>query len=143
MAEERHWIAAVSEETYLNERLYANDVLRLPAHAGVTPAPGDAVALVAVDDRPRLFGLGRAQTPGSFVRYTRRLLDEPRPLEAEVAAGLSLISAAEYDRLAALAGPADPTPGRAEWFVSVALPIDQFCSAGLSPCQRRAKDTGP
>ena len=26
MAEERHWIAAVPEETYLNERLYAHDV---------------------------------------------------------------------------------------------------------------------
>ena len=124
MADERHWIAAVPEQTYLNERLYANDVVRLDARGGLTPAPGDAVALVAIDDHPRLFGLGRAQASGSSVRYTRRLLDEPRPLEAEVAAGLSQISAAEYDRLAALAGPVEPSTGRAEWFVTVALPIE-------------------
>jgi len=123
MAEERHWIAGVPEETYVNERLYAHDVVRLPVSAGHLPSPGDPVALVAVSDEPKLFGLGRAQLPGSSVRYTRRLLDQPLPVQAEVAAGLRQVSRAEYDRLTALVAPSGAA-GRAEWFVTVALPIE-------------------
>jgi hypothetical protein len=129
---ERHWIAAVPEETYVSERLYANDVVDLPHPGGRLPSPGDPVALVALADDPVLFGLGRAQAQGYRIGYTHRLLDEPRRIRTEavdadvvagLTAGLTQISPAAYDRLASLVA-AQPGPRRSEWFVTVALPIE-------------------
>lgn len=138
MSDERHWIAAVPEQTYVDERLYAHDVLVLPADGVASPLdehprPGDPVALVALAEVPLLFGLGRAQGPGRAIGYTHRLLDDPVPVEADVTAGLKRISANEYQRLTALVATDRPDAGRrrgrSEWFVTVAIPIEA-ASAG-------------
>src|SRR5690606_36901093 len=92
MSEQHHWLAAVSQQTYVEQRLYAHDELDLALDGDSLSAEapsvearlasGDWVALVAVGDTPLLFGLGRALGDTGTIRYTHRLLDEPAPLDA-------------------------------------------------------------
>lgn len=136
MSQQRPWAAVVSEEMYAAERLYAFDTLVLPATlvlrgtgAPDAPQPGDLIALIAPGEPPVVFGLGRVRGTrndgGVPVRYTHRLLDEPIPLEEAQQPGLTRLTTDAYGRLAAQVGADTRTDAdRAEWFVSLALPIE-------------------
>jgi hypothetical protein len=130
----RCWAAVVSGETYATERLYAFGTLTLPALPD-SVAPGECVALVVADESgPRLFGLGRFRVPRPDGRpeiaYTHRIFDAPVPVELDLPAGLSGLTTAEYERLAALIGADRRTDAdKSEWFVSVTLPIEAVSPA--------------
>ncbi|MCW3816230.1 hypothetical protein ONA91_17440 [Micromonospora sp. DR5-3] len=135
------WAVLLPAERYEAERLVHHDTLELTGLEGVVrPRPGDPVA-VLVDEPLRLVALGRvalatAETredpddpqseagPGELVvTYTRRVLDEPVPVDDLLAldgpvTGLDL---AAWRELAARLGP---PPARRSWLVSLDLPIE-------------------
>jgi hypothetical protein len=120
---------------------------------GAGPRPGDPVALVAAgstasSDSPVLFGLGRVRNlrrgphadpddPEAepvedahlVVAYTHRLLDEPVAgvdlLPGVIQPGLVALDEEGYGRLAGrVAAAARIDADKADWLVSVALPIE-------------------
>ncbi len=135
--QERYWAAVVSEETYAEERLYSHDAISLRSPSGGSPAPQfqEQVVVVAAIDPPVMFALGRIggsflydddPSAGVRVRYTHRFFDEPLDAhELGLAPGLHPLSVDVFERMARLVG-ADRRidADKAEWFVSVALPIE-------------------
>jgi hypothetical protein len=131
-----HWAVVFPADRFEEERLFANESLRLPEPADASPVPGpqpgDVVLLVADIEEPLLFGLGRMRADDSpdgspVVAYTHRLIDEPLP-----AGGLKLggpgVYPLEPSVFAASADEIDPYrrvdgPKRT-WLVSVDLPIE-------------------
>ncbi|MFE9652685.1 hypothetical protein [Micromonospora sp. NPDC006431] len=134
------WAVLLPAERYEAERLVHHDTLELTGLNGVTrPRPGDPVA-VLVDEPLRLVALGRvalatAETredpddpqseagPGELVvSYTRRVLDEPVPVDDVALDGpVTGLDLAAWGQLAALLGP---PPARRSWLVSLDLPIE-------------------
>lgn len=120
---EQHWVAAIPDDRFAGERLYAFETLTVAAPSEGA-AVGDPVALVAGSV---IFGLGRVRSCADgelVVGYTHRLFDEPRPLPEELAPGVRRLAAPDYARLAAIVGDAGARPVRQPWLVSVALPIE-------------------
>lgn len=122
----QHWVATVDADQFAIERLYAHEALVVSA-TGVHPAAGDPALLVVAGT---LFGLGQvvswqATDESATVRYTHRLLDQPRPVPLAAPTGLTAIPADVYAGAAALV-PADRRADaeRAAWFVSVTMPIE-------------------
>ena len=127
-----HWAVVVAAERFEQERLFANDSVRLP---GPGPQPGDVVLLIADGPEPMLFGLGRVRSEGSadsverapVVAYTHRMLDQPLPARGFDLSGPGVYplepavytaSAAEVDSYQRVDGP------KRTWLVSVDLPIE-------------------
>jgi hypothetical protein len=108
------WAVVIPEERYSEERLVGADVIRVPSG---DREPGDRVALVAATDPPVVFGFGVVTREG-WVRYTRRLFDEPLPGDGLDAGPLTEEA---FQALAAKAGPAAPVR---TWLVGVDLPIE-------------------
>ena len=129
----RCWAGVVGEEQYSRERLYARESLDLSPAAG-EPDAGDPVLLIAAGEPPVLFGLGRirvrygsshADGDAVTVGYTHRLLDDPRPIKLTLPVGLHPVPPDDFERVAAGVSSLHRTDAdRAEWFVSVALPIE-------------------
>ncbi|OKI42358.1 hypothetical protein [Micromonospora sp. CB01531] len=134
------WAVLLPAERYEAERLVHHDTLELTGLDGVArPRPGDPVA-VLVDEPLRLVALGRvalatAETredpddplseagPGELVvSYTRRVLDEPVPVDDVALDGpVTGLDLTAWGQLAALLGP---PPARRSWLVSLDLPIE-------------------
>jgi len=152
------WAIVVTAERYAAERLYAHDSLDLTGvGADGGPRPGDPVALVAVGtagaESSVLFGLGRVRDlrhgphadpddPEAepvddahlVVAYTHRLLDEPVDvadlLPGGSAPGLMALDDESLARLAGrVAAAARVDADKADWLVSVALPIEAASAA--------------
>jgi hypothetical protein len=136
----QHWAAVVDALQFATERLYAHETVVVPAPV-VMPTADDPVLLLVAGDPPLLFGLGKIISwhgpSGSFaadssphglvtVVYTHRLLDEPTP--ADLHAPTPALYPLTSDEYAQLAAPAPASTrvdaDRAEWFVSVTLPIE-------------------
>jgi hypothetical protein len=127
-----HWAVVLPAERFEEERLFANDSVRLPAPG---PQPGDVALLVADGPEPVLFGLGRVRADGSddpvgrapVVAYTHRMLDAPVPVGGLDLSGPGVYplepavyaaSADEIDSYRRVDGP------KGTWLVSVDLPIE-------------------
>ena len=124
-----HWAVVLPAERFDEERLFANDWVRLPAPG---PQPGDVVLLVADGPEPVLFGLGRVRSDteadrAPVVSYTHRMLDEPLPVSRLRLSGPGVYplepsvyaaSAGEVDAYQRVDGP------KRTWLVSVDLPIE-------------------
>lgn len=117
-----HWAVVVAAEQFEEERLFANESLRLPASG---PQPGDVALLVADGPEPVLFGLGRVRDGG--VAYTHRMLDQPLPARGFELSGPGVYplepavyaaSADWVDSYQRVDGP------KRTWLVSVDLPIE-------------------
>jgi hypothetical protein len=128
----RHWLAVVSADQFTTERLYARDLVTVPAGPGEADE-GDSVALVATGTPAVLFGHGiirRHDGDAVVVEYRTRLFDDPPPVPADVvpspaAPGLHPLPAAQFTRLSTLVTAAsEAVAGRSVWFVSVAVPIE-------------------
>jgi hypothetical protein len=113
-----YWQLVVPAERYAAERLYANDAIDLTGLEPPLPADGDLVVLVATAEPPVVFGLGRVS--GGQVTYTRRLFDEPVPVDA-AEPGLRRIDAEAFG---ALAPQVQAKQATREWLVSLDLPIE-------------------
>jgi hypothetical protein len=114
-----YWAMAVPDEVYTAQRMVSSDVV-FPDGLD-RAAPGDRVALLVPGDPPRLVGLGvvrPASGDALAVAYTRRLFDPPLDVPGLAAGPLA---ADAYTRLAQAAGMA---PDRAEWLVSLSIPIE-------------------
>jgi hypothetical protein len=127
-----YWALVVPGERYADERLYAHDTLRTEAVRPGDAAPGDAVVLVAAGEPPLVFGLGRLDSGG--VRYTHRLLDEPRPADGPDLGGLGDgWRRLAPDAFAAIADTIDAAyrvdADKRTWLVSVDLPIEAASAA--------------
>ncbi|MFI5932719.1 hypothetical protein [Actinoplanes sp. NPDC051494] len=127
------WAVIIPADRWATERLFHHDTLTVAGLAGVKPAPGDEVLLLAGEDTPLLVGLGivaaqEASRRGAHgipevdVAYTRRSFDAPVPADgltfddavAEVDAELFRTLAAK------LGGDGD----KQTWLVSLDLPIE-------------------
>ncbi|MEU8259159.1 hypothetical protein AB0C02_00845 [Micromonospora sp. NPDC048999] len=134
------WAVLLPAERYEAERLVHHDTLELTGLDDVArPRPGDLVA-VLVDEPLRLVALGRVALatgetredpddpqseagPGVLaVSYTRRLLDEPVPVDGLALDGpVTRLDPALWRGLADRLGP---PPARRSWLVSLDLPIE-------------------
>ncbi|MFE9689060.1 hypothetical protein [Micromonospora sp. NPDC005806] len=139
------WAVLLPAERYEAERLVHHDTLELTGLDGAArPRPGDPVA-VLVDEPLRLVALGRvalatAETredpddpqseagPGALVvTYTRRVLDEPVPVDGLALTGpVTGLDLAVWRELADRIGP---PPARRSWLVSLDLPIEASAPA--------------
>jgi hypothetical protein len=120
------WALVVSAERYADERLYAHECLPVSAPPSAA-AHGDDVVLVASGESPVVFGLGRLERGG--VRYTHRLLDEPRPADGldlgGSESGWRRMAADEFTAVADDVGAAYRVDAdKRTWLVSVDLPIE-------------------
>jgi hypothetical protein len=134
------WAVLLPAERYQAERLVHHDTLELTGLDGVArPRPGDPVA-VLVDGPLRLVALGQvaaatgetredpddpqseAGSGALVVTYTRRVLDEPAPVDGLALDGpVTGLDPARWRELAARLGP---PPVRRSWLVSLDLPIE-------------------
>ncbi|WP_091647002.1 hypothetical protein [Micromonospora pallida] len=137
---DRAWAVLISADRYEAERLVQHDTLELTGlETDRRPSPGDPVAVVVDGEPAYLVALGRVEsgvgverdpddpdpdedvTP-LVVAYTRRLLDEPLPVDGLVFHdSLTPLTA---DRWRALADRLGPPPPRRTWLVSLDLPIE-------------------
>lgn len=128
-----HWAVMIPADRWATERLFHNDTLTVAGIAGVQPASGDEVLLVAGEDTPQLVALGivdgfpagrRAAhgVPEVVVAYRRRSFDEPVPAgELKLAEPVAEVDEELFRRLAArLGGDRD----KQTWLVSLDLPIE-------------------
>ncbi|GAA3737414.1 hypothetical protein [Micromonospora maritima] len=142
------WAVLLPAERHEAERLVHHDVLELSGlPEGAAPRPGDRVA-VLVEEPLRLVALGRVApatagtrnapaaggswedpddpqsdtTAGLVVTYTRRVLDEPVPVDGPAPDGP--VTALDPARWRALADRLGPPPARRTWLVSLDLPIE-------------------
>ncbi|MFB9545333.1 hypothetical protein [Micromonospora sagamiensis] len=136
----RAWAVLLPADRYEAERLVHHDTLELTGlESEHRPAPGDRVAVVVDGEPPSLVALGRVESGGEteqdpddpdpdgtrtplVVSYTRRLFDEPLPVDGLVPAGPVTPLAA--DRWRGLADRLGPPPPRRTWLVSLDLPIE-------------------
>ncbi|MEE3919579.1 hypothetical protein V2I01_18180 [Micromonospora sp. BRA006-A] len=134
------WAVLLPAERFEAERLVHHDLLELTGLSGrPAPAPGDRVA-VLVDEPLRLVALGRVAPASSetaedpddpqsdavagplVVTYTRRVLDEPVPVDGPAPDGP--VAALDPARWRSLADRLGPPPARSTWLVSLDLPIE-------------------
>jgi hypothetical protein len=127
-------------ERFEAERLVHHDALELTGLSeAARPRPGDRVA-VLVDEPLRLVALGRVALASSETRedpddpqsdavagslvvtYTRRVLDEPVPVDGPAPDGP--VVALDPARWRSLADRLGPPPARSTWLVSLDLPIE-------------------
>jgi hypothetical protein len=124
----RYWAGVVTPEQFTTERLYAREAIAIAPSLEGEPVVGDLVALIAATEPPVLFGLGnvsgRAATGEFVVTYRQRALDEPSTVDGPVALGMGPMPSVEYTRLARTLTVDGVDEAQAEWFVSVALPIE-------------------
>ncbi|MGC4893409.1 hypothetical protein [Micromonospora sp. DT31] len=134
------WAVLLPAERFEAERLVHHDVLELTGLPRASrPQPGDRVA-VLVDEPLRLVALGRVASADAGARedpddplsdpavgalvvtYTRRVLDEPVPVDGPVLDGP--VVALDAARWRSLADRLGPPPTRSTWLVSLDLPIE-------------------
>jgi len=127
------WAVIIPADRWATERLFHHDTLTVAGLAGVEPAAGDEVLLVAGDDAPQVVALGTVDgspaarrgahgVPELVVAYRRRSFDEPVPAdELKLAEPVAEVEEELFRRLAArLTGDRD----RLTWLVSLDLPIE-------------------
>ncbi|MDW3845738.1 hypothetical protein NMK34_03870 [Micromonospora sp. BRA006-A] len=134
------WAVLLPAERFEAERLVHHDLLELTGLSeAARPRPGDRVA-VLVDEPLRLVALGRVAPASSetaedpddpqsdavagplVVTYTRRVLDEPVPVDGPAPDGP--VAALDPARWRSLADRLGPPPARSTWLVSLDLPIE-------------------
>ncbi|MFF0875920.1 hypothetical protein [Micromonospora aurantiaca (nom. illeg.)] len=134
------WAVLLPAERFEAERLVHHDALELTGLSeAARPRPGDRVA-VLVDEPLRLVALGRVALASSETRedpddpqsdavagslvvtYTRRVLDEPVPVDGSAPDGP--VVALDPARWRSLADRLGPPPARSTWLVSLDLPIE-------------------
>ncbi|MEV4636100.1 hypothetical protein AB0J80_01990 [Actinoplanes sp. NPDC049548] len=127
------WVVTIPADRWASERLFHHDTLSVAGSAGVSPAAGDDVLLVAGGDEPSVVALGIVAgqesekrgahgVPEVEVAYTRRSFDQPVPADG-LPRGESVaeIDAETFRRYAGrLAGDR----GKQTWLVSLDLPIE-------------------
>jgi hypothetical protein len=127
------WAVIIPAERWATERLFHHDTLTVAGLAGVEPAPGDEVLVVADEQPPQVVALGSIDgsaaarrgahgVPELVVAYRRRSFDEPVPAdELKLAEPVAEVDEELFRRFAArLAGDRD----RLTWLVSLDLPIE-------------------
>lgn len=127
------WVAIIPADRWASERLFHHDTLTLAGSAGVQPAAGDEVLLVAGGEKPSVVALGAVAgsesgrraahgVPEVEVAYSRRSFDAPVPAD-----GLPLdASVAEVDDevFRRYAGRLIGDRDKQTWLVSLDLPIE-------------------
>ena len=127
------WAVTIPADRWTTERLFHHDTLTVAGAAGVAPAAGDEVLLVAGEDAPHVVALGvvaeqSARRRGAHgvpeveVAYTRRSFDSPVPagelrLEGPVAA-------VDAEVFRTFAGKLGGDRDKQTWLVSLDLPIE-------------------
>jgi hypothetical protein len=126
------WAVIIPADRWATERLFHHDTLTVAGLAGVQPAAGDPVLLVAGEESPQVVALGVVDgkpvrrgahgVPELVVTYTRRSFDEPVPAgELKLAEPVAEVDEELFRRLAArLGGDRD----KQTWLVSLDLPIE-------------------
>ncbi|GAA2549835.1 hypothetical protein GCM10010435_19570 [Winogradskya consettensis] len=128
-----HWAVIIPADRWATERLFHHDTLTVAGSAGVKPAAGDEVLLVAGDEVPHVVGLGVVAeqetrrrgahgVPEVEIVYSRRSFDEPVPAE-----GLTLdeaVAAIGEDVFRGLAAKLGGDRDKQTWLVSLDLPIE-------------------
>ena len=126
------WAVIIPADRWATERLFHHDTLTVAGLAGVQPAAGDRVLLVADEQAPQVVALGVVDgvparrgahgVPELAVTYTRRSFDEPVPAgELKLAEPVAEIDEEQYERFAARLNAG---PDRQTWLVSLDLPIE-------------------
>ena len=130
------WAVIIPADRWATERLFHHDTLTVAGLAGVQPAAGEGVLLVAEgpaeEEIPQVVALGVVDAaaarrgahgvPELSVTYTRRSFDEPVPGDGlKLAEPVAEVDEELFQRLAArlVAGP-----DRQTWLVSLDLPIE-------------------
>ena len=127
-----HWAVIIPADRWTTERLFHHDTLTVAGLAGVQPAPGDRVLLVAGEDAPQVVALGAVDgtparrgahgVPELTVTYARRSFDEPVPAgELKLDEPVAEIDEELYERYAVRLNSG---PDRQTWLVSLDLPIE-------------------
>lgn len=127
------WAVVIPADRWATERLFHHDTLTVAGTAGVTPAAGDEVLLVAGEDAPHVVGLGVVSeqgvrrwgahgVPEVEVAYTRRSFDSPVPA-GELKLG-EPVAAVDAEVFRALAGKLGGAGDKQTWLVSLDLPIE-------------------
>jgi len=132
-----HWAVVISDERHEAERLFHHDTLELTGVGQPRPAPGDEVLVVAGQDTPAVVALGRVRLveperdpddpppvdeEALVVTYTRRVFDEPVPVERLALDGP--VAAVDPETFRAITGSLGPAVDRSTWLVSLDLPIE-------------------
>ena len=126
------WAVIIPADRWATERLFHHDTLTVAGLAGVQPAAGDRVLLVADEQAPQVVALGVVDgaparrgahgVPELAVTYTRRSFDEPVPAgELKLAEPVAEIDEEQYERFAVRLNSG---PDRQTWLVSLDLPIE-------------------
>jgi hypothetical protein len=126
------WAVIIPADRWATERLFHHETLTVAGLAGVQPAPGDAVLLVAGEETPQVVALGVVDgaparrgahgVPELAVTYTRRAFDEPVPAdELKLAEPVAEVDEELFQRFATRLGNG---PDRRTWLVSLDLPIE-------------------
>jgi hypothetical protein len=127
------WAVTISADRWATERLFHHDTLSVAGSAGVQPAAGDEVLLVAGAEPAHVVGLGIVGAPERSRRgahgvpeieiaYTRRSFDEPVPVD-----GLMLdhpVVQLDEQVFRTLAGKLGGDRDKQTWLVSLDLPIE-------------------
>ncbi|BCJ53883.1 hypothetical protein Asp14428_53580 [Actinoplanes sp. NBRC 14428] len=128
------WVVTIPADRWATERLFHHDTLSVAGAAGVLPAAGEDVLLLAGEgSSPLLVGLGVVAgqergrrgahgVPEVEIAYTRRAFDEPVPAE-----GVKLdepIAEVDADVFRSLADRLTGARDKQTWLVSLDLPIE-------------------
>jgi len=126
------WAVIIPADRWATERLFHHDTLTLAGLAGVQPAAGDEVLLVAGEQAPQVVALGVVDgvparrgahgVPELSVTYTRRSFDEPVP--ADELKLVEPVVEVEEELFRRLVARVDAGPDRQTWLVSLDLPIE-------------------
>ncbi|MFI5493088.1 hypothetical protein [Actinoplanes sp. NPDC051859] len=127
------WVVTIPAERWATERLFHHDTLTVAGSAGVRPAAGDDVLLVADGAKPAVVALGVVAgqdagqrgahgVPEVEVAYTRRSFDDPVPVAGlDLGATVAELDAVVFRRFAdRLVRDQD----KQTWLVSLDLPIE-------------------
>ncbi|GAA3930076.1 hypothetical protein Aau02nite_03180 [Amorphoplanes auranticolor] len=126
------WAVIIPADRWATERLFHHDTLTVAGLAGVRPAAGDRVLLVADEQAPQVVALGvvgdglaRRGAHGVeelTVTYSRRSFDAPVPAgELKLAEPVAEVDEEQYERFAVRLNAG---PDRQTWLVSLDLPIE-------------------
>lgn len=126
------WAVIIPADRWATERLFHHDTLTVAGLAGVQPAAGDEVLLVADEQTPHVVALGKVDAvparrgahgvPELSVTYTRRSFDEPVP--ADELKLVEPVVEVEEELFRRLVARVDAGPDRQTWLVSLDLPIE-------------------
>jgi hypothetical protein len=126
------WAVIIPADRWATERLFHHDTLTVAGLAGVQPAAGDEVLLVAGEQAPHVVALGVVDVvparrgahgvPELSVTYTRRSFDEPVP--ADELKLVEPVAEVEEELFRRLVARVDAGPDRQTWLVSLDLPIE-------------------